>query len=234
MFPVNIEHPITTTILPASGKTIRIRPFLEKERKLLLMVAEGTTDQKYKDIMAVIRQIASNCLIDPIDLDIIPSIDFEWLFLKLRVISMGEIVKRTFICHNSVNDKNCGGVMNVDLDLSKVDVLNIDVNKVIIINPNVSIKMKLPTVTMEEPENENDPIIDCIEYVASREQIYYTKDYSKTDLNDFISTLSLSQFEMLEDFYNNTPLLETVVHTKCPKCSFNHEIIIQGLENFFV
>ncbi len=228
MFPVKIDHPISTCKLPSNGKIIKFRPFLEKERKLLLMVAENK-DDNLKDVLDVIKQIATNCIIDKIDINNLAIIDLEYIFLQLRSKSMGEIVPRSFICNNN----NCNNMMKIDLDLTQVEVTNLDINKVIKISPTISIKMKFPTILSEEFVDDYDAITGCIEYVASSEQIYYAKDYNKDDLRDFITHLSLDQFHMLEEFFNNVPVLTTTLKHTCKKCGFNHEIIIEGLQSFF-
>lgn len=234
MFPVTIEHPIVTKKMPSNDKMIRFRPFLEKERKLLLMVAEGSETQSLKDIMNIIKQIAGNCLLDPIDMDTMTTIDLEWLFLQLRICSMGEIVKRTFICNNDVDDKPCNGTMDVDLDLTKVEVKYLDASKKIKLSPTVTIVMKWPTILAEDFETDYDAIIACIDYVADKDQVYYAKNYSKAEMNEFITHLSMAQFQTLEDFYNTTPMLTTTIRPICRKCGFNHEIVIEGLQSFFV
>lgn len=229
-----MDHPISSCTLPASGKKVKFRPFLEKERKLLLMVAENKEEIKLKDVTDVIKQIANNCLVDSTVLDTMPAIDLEYLFLQFRMKSMGEIVNRQFVCKNEIEKKPCGNILKVDIDLSKVDVVNLDKDKIIKLSPTVSIKMKYPSINVDDFETEYDAISSCIEFVANVEQIYYAKDYTKIELFEFLTHLNMAQFERLENFYNDAPMLKTNIQHKCNKCGFNHEIVFEGLQSFFI
>lgn len=227
-----MDHPISTCTLPSNNKKVQFRPFLEKERKLLLMIAEG--EAKIKEIMTVIKQIASNCLIDKIDVENMAVIDLEYLFLQLRMKSMGEVVQKQFMCTNELSiGINCNATMKLDIDLSKVDVVNLDVKREIKLSPTVVVKMKYPTIGVDEDAIDYEIIISCIEYVADKDQIYYTKNYTKEEMNDFITHLNMAQFEALEQFYLHAPMLTTTIHHKCVKCGYNHEIIFEGLQSLF-
>ena len=47
--------------LPSSGKKIKYRPFLVKEEKLMLTIKEN---QRTDEVMRVMKQVVSNCVID--------------------------------------------------------------------------------------------------------------------------------------------------------------------------
>ena len=76
-----LDVPIFEIKLVSTGKTIRFRPFLVKEQKLLLM---ATQSEDEKDMVRVIRQIVKNCVIDELNVDTLPAFDLEYLFLNLR------------------------------------------------------------------------------------------------------------------------------------------------------
>ena len=62
-----IDVPIYELKLVSTGKSIRFRPFLVKEQKLLLMASQS---EDPKDALNVVKQISKNCVIDDIDIDI--------------------------------------------------------------------------------------------------------------------------------------------------------------------
>ena len=82
--------------LPSNGQKIRYRPFLVKEEKILLIAAESKDNDQ---ILLAMDQVISNCLIDKIDIEDVPSFDIEYIFLKLREKSMGEVIKINVIIY---------------------------------------------------------------------------------------------------------------------------------------
>ena len=78
-----------TTELPSNKQKIIYRPFLVKEEKILLMAAKGDSQD---DQINAIKQIINNCVQTEIDVDKIPLFDLEWLFLQLRIQSVGDVL----------------------------------------------------------------------------------------------------------------------------------------------
>jgi hypothetical protein len=76
-----IDVPIYDVQLPLTKKKIRYRPFLVKEEKLLMMAMEA---DDLKGITTTIKQIANNCILDEMDIDDLPVIDIEFLFLTVK------------------------------------------------------------------------------------------------------------------------------------------------------
>ena len=84
-----IKHPTYTVVIPSTKQSVNIRPFTVQEEKLLLMTRSGGgTD----DIVKTVKQIISNCIIESINVDKLATFDIEYLFIKLRSKSVGEIV----------------------------------------------------------------------------------------------------------------------------------------------
>jgi hypothetical protein len=86
-----IEHPTFKIKIPSTEKTHSFRPFLVKEEKILLMAKESKSTS---DILSAIRQIVINCSVDEkFDIDKLALFDLEYIFLKLRSISVDNVVK---------------------------------------------------------------------------------------------------------------------------------------------
>ena len=81
-----ISTPTYTVTLPSNGKTVRIRPFLVKEEKLLLIAAQ-TKDPH--EIIETTKQVINNCLIDnDVSVDSLPFFDVDYLIVALRAKSI--------------------------------------------------------------------------------------------------------------------------------------------------
>ena len=88
-----LEVPTYDFKMISNGKTIKFRPFLVKEQKLLLMANQS---EDMKETLNSIKQIVKNCVIDDIDVDEIPTFDLEYLFLNLRARSVNDVVNLSY------------------------------------------------------------------------------------------------------------------------------------------
>ena len=84
-----IEVPNYKIDIISVPETITYRPFLVKEEKILLTALTGEDET---EIINAIKQIISNCIIEPeININILPLFDIEILFINLRSKSVGSI-----------------------------------------------------------------------------------------------------------------------------------------------
>jgi hypothetical protein len=239
-----LDVPIYTINLISTGKPVRFRPFLVKEQKLFLMAAESTDGN---EMVSVIRQVLKNCVLDEIDVDSLPTFDLEYLFMNLRARSVEEIVDLRYKCNNTHKDENgeekkCNGVVEFKLNLLEVEpTKNPNHKNKIQLTENLGIAFKYPTFEMiqkYEKMNENEVmlkiLVDCIDYVYDKESVYYSKDSTKEEMEEFIDNLQQKDLEKFKDFFDTMPEIKKDVHFKCPKCSYEEDIAIKGMQNFFV
>ena len=95
-----LETPKYSCVLPTIKKTVYFRPFLVGEQKTLLIAQES--DNYDQQIGEMIRLINVCC--DNIDAHTIPSIDLEYLFLQVRIKSVGETAEVIFQCDSCEAD----------------------------------------------------------------------------------------------------------------------------------
>lgn len=239
-----LDVPIYTVNLISSGKPVRFRPFLVKEQKLFLMASESNDGN---EMVRTIRQVLKNCILDDVDVDSLATFDLEWLFMNLRARSVEEVVDLTYKCNNIVKDENgqdgkCNGVVGFKLNLLEIEpTKNSNHKNKIQITENLGIAFKYPTFEMiqkYEKMNESDVIIriltDCIDYIYDKDNVYYAKDTPKNELEEFIDSLQQKDLEKFKEFFDTMPEIKKDVHFKCPKCSYEEDITIKGMQNFFV
>jgi hypothetical protein len=236
-----IDTPVYELDLPLSKKHIRFRPFLVKEQRNLMMAMES--DDK-ETIEKNIRQVLHNCtLTENINIDKLPIIDVEFYFLNLRARSVGEVVENKYRCENEVNDKSCGGLMEVSLNLLDIKVdMSEDIKDEIQLTSQIVVKLKYPEFSILERASKFDNvtdmafdmIVDSIEYIFDGEQYHYAKESTPEELIDFIESLNQEQFKKIEEFFNHLPKLNKKIEMDCKKCKFHHTIDVEGLDSFFV
>jgi rubrerythrin len=228
----------------STGKPVRFRPFLVKEQKLFLMASESNDAN---EVIRTIRQVLKNCILDEIDVDNLPTFDLEYLFMNLRARSVEEVVELQYKCNNNVKDeegkdKKCNGVVNFKMNLLEIQPTK-DPNHTnkIQITENLGICFKYPTFEMVQKYddlNENqimmNILVDCIDYIYDKENIYYAKDTPRKELEEFVDNLQQKDIEKFEKFFDTLPEIKKETHFKCPKCGYEEDIVIKGMQNFFV
>jgi hypothetical protein len=245
-----IDLPIFELKLVSLPKSIKFRPFLVKEEKLLLMALQsGEEDTIFKTI----KQIINNCLIEELDIDKLPIFDIEYLFLNLRAHSVGEKVETYFMCRNVVgNEKNeegidveveCKHMMPVTINVTEIKPPIADLSPKIYITDKIGIVLKFPTlktfkpisdmVTAENNEKVFDMIYECADYVFDENGAYYINESPKEEFVQFLESLTQEQFDRIIEFFEKLPKINYDLEHECQKCGFKHTLHMEGLTDFF-
>jgi len=235
-----IDVPTYELVLPLTKKKIKFRPFLVKEQKNLLMAMESDDSETVHNS---IKDILNNCtLTEDVVIDKLPILDVEYYFINLRAKSVGEVVEAKYRCNNDVGEKICGNVMEVNLNLTDINLSGEVSEEDIQLTDKIFVKMKYPEFyVVKDSINLNsvdmvtfNMIAESIEYLYDGEQYYYAHEAQPGEFLHFIENLNQAQFEKLEEFFNDLPKLKKDVEIKCNKCGFDHSIEVEGLESFFV
>ena len=239
-----LDVPIYEVKLISNDKVVRFRPFLVKEQKLFLMAAES---EDGKETINVIRQVLKNCVLDDIDIDTLPTFDLEYLFMNMRARSVEEVVDLQYKCNNMIKDDTgeeirCSGTVGFKFNLLEIEPTRHEghTNQVKL-TENLGVCLKYPTFEMVKKYENMDEnqvlthvLVDCIDYIFDKDQIYYAKDSTKEELEEFIDSMQQKDLEKFKDFFDKMPEIKKDVQFKCPKCNYEEEITIKGMQNFFV
>jgi hypothetical protein len=241
-----IDVPTYETKLISSGKIVKYRPFLVKEQKLFLMAAQSTDE---KETVDVVKQVLNNCILSEIDVDDLPTFDLEHLFMQLRARSVGEVVNLKYNCNNIIKDdkgeeKVCGSLVKFDLNILDIKpTIDEKHSSKIEISDKLGIMMKYPTLSLingvtnlkdEDIDTVLNVIVSCIDYIYDEEQMYYAKDSTKEELLEFIENLQQEDMEKIQLFFSTMPKITKTLDFKCKKCGYEEEVMVQGIQNFFV
>ena len=236
-----VDVPTYELRIPSSGKEIKIRPFLVKEEKLLLMAAESND---VNEIIRTTKQIITNCVIDgDVDVDKLPFFDIDYLFIALRAKSISESVEIGFTCNHVMPETGtkCGHHFDAEIDISNAEIIKPDTPMVFELGGKVSVKMKYPSYSiMKVIDEKGNPlerkiniIVNCIDQIVKGEKVYSTKDYTKEDLREFVENLTEENYKKLESFTSNFPSFAVKLDKTCGKCGHNHNIEYTDFESFF-
>ena len=74
----------------------------------------------------------------------------------------------------------------------------------------------------------------CVHEIHDGKDVHPRIDISEKELDEFIESMSTEQFENLSAFFETMPKLQHMVEVKNPKTKKKGEVLIEGLQSFFV
>ena len=228
-----IQHPIFNIKVPSLNKEHKFRPFLVKEEKLLLIAKESKSDT---DIFTTIKQIVQNCSLDKkLDINKLSIFDLEYLFLKLRGVSVDNSVKITF------KDYEDSKIYDFEVNIEDIRVIFPEkVENNIKIGPKSGIIMRYPSASLYSDEKFLnlsqdylfELIIRCVDKIYDGEEIYEVKEFDKKEIENFLENLSVKVFEQVQKFLLSTPKLEYIIEYK-NSLGNDRKIVLNKLSDFF-
>ena len=223
--------------LPSQQKKIKYRPFLVKEEKILLMALET---QKPEDMLEAVKNIVKSCTFNEINPEDYPLFDLEYIFLKIRSKSVGEISKIKVLCPD---DKKT--YEKIEVDLSKVEVyVEDDHSNNIVLDEDrkLGVVLKYPSLKIINSgiltgdvklEQMYELIVNSIEQIYEGDKVHMAKDTDKKELEDFVNNLSGEQMKNIQKFFETMPRLEQKVKVTNSKTKVESEVTLKGLADFF-
>ena len=231
-----IVTPSYELTLPSTGKTVKYRPFLVKEEKILILAIEsGDT----KDITRAIKDVLKNCIqTRGVKVDQLPTFDIEYLFLNIRAKSVGESVDIIVTCpDDGVTEVNTKIYID-EIQVKKDDKHTTDIK----IDDTYTMRMKYPSLDQFINENfnfKNDVedtfgiVSSCIDMVYSEDEAWSSSDCTKKELISFLEQFNSAQFKEIEKFFDTMPKLSHTIEVENPKTGVKSEVTLEGLSSFF-
>ena len=224
--------------LPSNGKTIKYRPFLVREEKILILALES---ENQKQITTAVRQVIKECVLTKgIKVDQLPSFDIEYLFLNIRGKSVGESIELMVTCGDDGKTEVPVTVLIDDIEVSTNDEHDTDIE----LSDGYSVKMKYPSLSQFIETNFNQDSEDAVEksfemIATSIDMVYNDKDMfaasecTKKELKEWVESLTSAQFQKIEQFFETMPKLTHTLEVVNPNTKKKNTIVLEGLTDFF-
>ena len=239
-----IETPMYTTQLPMCGNEIRYRPFLVGEQKALLIAQDG--DDKENTLKEIFRLLES-CT-EGVDIQTLHQTDLEYLFIKLRIVSVGETSDVGMECNN------CGQENQVSIEFEKYDFIppEKEVNKIQKLTDTISVELRLPSLlelskinkiyninadddeSLENPEVMFAILNKMIDKIINGDEVITRDDFTNEELDKFLEGMTIDMLSSILEYVQHQPKMVVPCEFKCSHCEHDNKMLIEGLENFFV
>ena len=228
-----INTPTYELEVPSTKEKLTYRPFLVKEEKILLLAMEEEQDAH---LNKALKQVVHNCTFQKIDVGKLPLFDLEYIFLRIRAKSVGEVAKIQVLCQDDGET-----YVPVEVDLESIEVeFQEDHTTKIELTDEIGIEMGYPTfefLNFKADQTEVNQLFDIIgssiERVYEGETVYEKADFSKKDLKVFLESLTSEQFLRVQKFFETMPRLRHKLEVTNPKTKKVNEITLEGLQAFF-
>ena len=219
--------------VPSTKKKLAYRPFLVKEEKILLMAME---EDKESQLNRALKQVVNNCTFEKIKVDKLPLFDLEYIFLRIRAKSVGEVTKLSLLCQD---DGETYVPVEIDLEEIEVEFQEGHTTK-IELTEDVGIIMSYPTFEFldlniaEADVNTLFSLIgNSIHQIYEGETVHERADFNKKELKTFLESLTSEQFKKVQNFFETMPRLRHTIEIENPKTKVMNSVTLEGLQAFF-
>jgi len=231
-----VGYPTYELELPSTGKTVKYRPFLVKEEKVLLLALESEDE---KQVINAVKDLIKNCVISRLKVDTLPSFDLEYIFLKIRAASIGEMITLTVTCLDDNETQ-----VEAQININEVEVTKPEGHdKKIMFEDGMGIVMRYPSMKQFvdreflnkdlKTEEVYDFIADSIDQIFTDEEVFDSSTTTKKEFRTFVDGLTTKQFEKIQQFYVTCPKLSHKFTVVNPNTGKDSEYTIEGLQSFF-
>jgi len=233
-----ISTPTYELELPSTGQTIKYRPFLVREEKLLVLALES---EDSKQITNAIKAVIKNCIeTKGIKVESLPTFDIEYLFLNIRGKSVGEEIEVNITCPD--DDETTVPVM-INIDDIQVEKSPKHTNK-IKVDDSIMMEMKYPSLDQFIKSNFDfsgnnavdqsfELIASCVDKIYTEDEVWTAADITKKEITEFLDQMNTTQFKQIEAFFETMPKLSHTIKVTNPKTKVESEIVLEGLSSFF-
>lgn len=211
----------------STKETVRMRPFLVKEEKILILAAESN---QRSDMIRAMQQVIDSCSEGKLEAEKLPFFDLQNIFIKLRSQSIGKDSEFNLICGE------CGHKTPTALDLEQIGLqVSKDHTNKIMLTDDVGIIMKYPTaeVLIDEDQPIFDLVVSCVDKIFTLDEVHDSADQSIEEISSFIDGLTTDQFDKIVKFFETAPKIFHNIEYTCPKCQTENTVVVDGVENFF-
>lgn len=224
-----IDVPTFDVEIPGIKGSVKFRPFLVKENKILTL---ASASESTSDMYAACCQVVSNCSFGKVEAETLAMFQLQSIFIKLREKSIGNTQEFTLKCGK------CEDVLNYEMDLNSFELAgNTSVTeKKIELNDSVGIMLKYPSAKVQltqDDMSDTDILIDSINYIYNGEEIVKPEEETVEEMIDFIDGLPVSALNEAAEFFQQIPMLIHTIKYTCVKCETKNNIVINGYDHFF-
>lgn len=251
-----VKAPKFDTKLPSNGESVKYRPFLVKEQKLVLQAIEMKDQNQLNNAL---DDVLKDCTFHKLDIDSLPVYDIEHLIMQIRSKSVGEMVEINFVCQNHIEDKllnieqlkhqpsaeekrgpgKCETKIPLRINLAQLEVKKAKrPDNVVMFTETIGVVLRdLPygvykKISGSTVDNGLNAIAACIESVIDGESVHNRGDFTNDELIGWVESLVSDDFDKMDEWIKSMPTLKMELPIICPSCGAKDTVHLEGLDDF--
>tara|TARA_B100000035_G_scaffold247224_1_gene215910 strand:+ start:1686 stop:2390 length:705 start_codon:yes stop_codon:yes gene_type:complete len=218
--------------IPSTGETVKFRPFLVKEQKMLMIAQESKDPNMMANTMC---DLIESCVEGMKDVHLMPTFDIEFMFLQLRTVSVGSEIELEMLCKDDGETKVLVTIKLEDIKVSELP----NHKKEIMITDKIGMTFKYPTMVdiakygkegVSAVDTTFGVIQDCLVNIFDENEVY--DEMNQKELQEFIEQMTTDQFEEVQNFFDTMPKLRHTVEFKNPNTGVNNKVHLEGMQTF--
>ena len=228
---IKISAPTYSEVVPSTKQKVKLTPFRVGDEKTLMIAAQSKNS---KQMVTALKKVISNC-VESVNVNELAPFDLEYLFIKLRAVSVGETANIGVKC------EACEEVNPITVDLSKVKVHETPGHtNMIKISKELVFEMRYPD--LDKINTDFDPndidqvfqiVVDSIKKVYHNEDVIEVGPGDKKDMIELLESFSSKQFAGVQEFFEKAPKMKEHISFDCKKCNTHNKQTLEGLASFF-
>lgn len=231
-----LKHPMHDILIPSLNKKQPFRSWLVKEEKILLTAQQSEDDAM---ILKAIKAIVSNCSLETLDVNALTTYDIEWLFMKLRAVSVNNIIKASY------KDNEDEKVYDFKIDIEDIELKypKEKVDNTIKLSDDVVLTLRHPSGSdidkIDALDNKDAAAVEMFAIkcallsVFQGDSEYSFSEYTDAEVVEFVEELPVSALQSIRDFINNMPYLYYKIEYKNSKDN-DRSIELSSIRDFFI
>ena len=218
--------------VPSTGETVKFRPFLVKEQKILMIAQESKDPNMMANAMC---DLIESCCENIKEVEKMPTFDIEYMFLQLRAVSVGSEIELEMLCQDDNVTK-----VPVTIDLGEIKVSELpNHKKEIMITDKIGMTFKYPSLKdiakygqdgISAVDTTFGVIQDCLVNIFDENQVY--DEMNQQELQEFVEQMTTEQFEEVQGFFDTMPKLRHTVEVKNPNTGHVNKVHLEGMQSF--
>lgn len=219
--------------IPHIDTKINFRPMTGHEEKILLKAKEE--DKRSSHIDAIRQVLASCCLDDDVKIDDLPMYGVEYLFVKLRGLSISNKMEQTY------RDAEDDELYTFEIDIEDIEVLASTNNDYVTVGDDIGIHLDYPPLALYLDEGfyraSDSEVLRyimkyCVKAVYQGDKSFDMRKESDEEIDKFVDQLPLSALEQVQKFFMSAPSLHYKIEYANSKGT-EREIVLSTLDDFF-
>ena len=205
------------------------------KEKFLELIKQAPAE-KYEDIANAVGNLVHSCTFGEINAETSAMFDIEYIFMKVRSKSIGEVVEISVLCPDDEKTR-----VPLKINLEDVNVhMTADHTNEINITDDVKIFMRYPILKdmdngfldLDNAAKTFMIMEKCVDSIVYGDKTFNRVDMTEKELTDFIDSMSTEQIEGVIKFFDTMPKIRHGVEVTNPNTRKKSEVVLEGLENF--